>query len=317
MSDIEVYKRALEREKKARKDAELLLDEKSRDLYKTIDDLKHTLTELSETQGRLVHTEKMASIGQMAAGIAHEINTPVGFSLSNVNTLKEYIGSFTKFNSFIKSEIQKHPDLSDLISEKREDLDMDFIEEDVDEIVRDAENGLNRVKSIVANLGKVSRPTDGKLEAADINICLKDSIKMVASQIKDVDLETSFEDISPVMTKESELQQVFINMLVNASHACSDTDRKGFIKVSTMNTTKNDQAFVVVIIQDNGKGIAPGNIKKLFNPFFTTKPVGKGTGLGLSISYGIIEQNGGHIEVNSEEDEWTQFSIFLPAEHVC
>jgi len=285
MSDIEVYKRALLREKQARKDAEKLLDDKTRELYESVIDLQKLVDELSETQNRLVHSEKMASIGQLAAGIAHEINTPVGFSLSNIDTLKGYAQAFSEFNEFINVEARDHHELSHMIEKKREELDMEFIEEDIENIIKDAEKGLNRVKGIVANLGKVSRPSDGRFESADINECLEDSIKMVWSQLKqEIELDKQLGKIPNINCKESELQQVFINMLVNASHACADVDRSGSIKVATTKVKKDDKEFVVVSIQDNGKGIAPDHIKKLFDPFFTTKDVGKGTGLGLSVS---------------------------------
>lgn len=314
MSDIEVYKRALLREKQARKDAERLLDNKTRELYESVIDLQKLVDELSETQTRLVHSEKMASIGQMAAGVAHEINTPVGFSLSNIDTLKEYVGAFSELNEFINLEAKDHHDLFDMIEKKREELDMEFIEEDIEHIIKDAEKGLNRVKGIVANLGKVSRPSDGRFESADINECLEDSIKMVWSQLKqEIKLDKQLGKIPNINCKESELQQVFINMLVNASHACDDNDRTSNIKVTTQKTTKDNKNFVVVSIQDNGKGISSENIKKLFDPFFTTKAVGKGTGLGLSVSYGIIERHGGYIDVDSKEEEGTKFNIYLPA----
>lgn len=309
MSEIEVYQRALSREKKSKQVAEQLLDDKTRELYDSVLTLQNTVDELEETQNRLIHSEKMASIGQLAAGVAHEINNPIGFITSNINTLKDYLADFNQLDQWFQAQQDLPAELAAKFQETRKHLDIDYISEDSGQLIQESINGLERVKSIVANLSRVSRTSDGEFLPTDINHCINESIKTVWNELKyKIELELQLTPDIEIHANEGELQQVLINMLVNASHACPE---QGEICVTSKMANKKGQDYVLITIKDNGNGIEKEHIKKLFDPFFTTKPVGEGTGLGLSVSYGIIEKHQGWIDVESEVGKGTEFFIYL------
>ncbi len=283
-------------------------------LTKNYLELKKTHDELKTAQQQLVQSEKMSSLGQIAAGIAHEINNPIGFVTSNLETLKEYIDvfvqilmSYNKMDAF--SGGKKLDEMNNLLEEIRQlkkSEDFDFMLEDLKQILADSSEGLSRVRDIVANLKTFAHADDGVLEEHDINECLKNSIKVVWNELKyTITLHEEFNEIPHLICNISELSQVFMNMLINAKDACGE---QGEMTVSTQLI----DGFIEIRFADNGEGIPQDKLKKIFDPFFTTKPVGKGTGLGLSISYGIIESHGGGIDVETEEGKGTCFIIKLP-----
>ncbi|WDE10225.1 sensor histidine kinase [Thalassomonas haliotis] len=310
------YQSAYDRERKARLHAESLLDEKTRDLYANVVQLQETIAELSDTQEKLIQSEKMASIGQLAAGVAHEINNPIGFSISNLATLSDCVESFMNLDEFVSAKMATNSDdnFFEQYKNLQEQEDIEFIKEDVKELLSDTINGLDRVKDIVAHLKKVSYQGEMAKELCDINACIEESLKVAGSELKyTMEVEKDLQSIPQVMCHGNELHQVLINMYVNAAHACEDNPQ-GLLKVKTSSKTLRKKDWVVIDITDNGKGISKAIIKKIFDPFYTTKPVGVGTGLGLSISFGIIEKHGGRIDVVSEEGKGTTFSILLPVE---
>ncbi len=277
--------------------------------------LKKSNEDLKTTQNQLFQQEKLASIGQLAAGVAHEINNPVGFCLSNLDTLGAYIDDFSKLADLNQALLEISEDkLSSEVSEQIDKIknhmqqaDMAFILEDIEQLTSDTDEGLKRVKDIVANLKSFARMDDNKTNDVNLNECIENTIKIIWNEIKyTCELKKILVDEEILIDGNStQLGQVFLNMIVNAGHAC---EKNGVIEVST---ALHDQCAVVTI-KDNGKGIPKDVLDKIFDPFFTTKPVGVGTGLGLSISYGIIEQHGGKIEVDSEEGKGTCFMITLP-----
>ena len=312
MSDKDPYKIAYERERFARKHAEKLLDEKSRSLYNSVVDLQSSVHSLEQAQEQLVQSEKMASIGQLAAGVAHEINNPIGFSLSNLTTLSEYIESFIKLDQLVISNLPALAE-SPLVTEYqalRKAEDIDFIVDDLKELLNDTIKGLNRVSSIVANLKKVTHAGELEMEPGDINEIIEESIKVVWSELKyNMEVDKKLTNVPKVICHQGEIHQVLMNLFLNASHACED---KGILTLSTSMKEINNKNWVVIDITDNGKGMSKEVVKKIFDPFFTTKPVGVGTGLGLSVSFGIIEKHKGKIWVASEEGKGTTFTISLP-----
>lgn len=312
----DAYKKAYEREKLARQHAEKLLDEKTRVLYKSNVELETTIETLSLTQEQLVQSEKMASIGQLAAGVAHEINNPIGFSLSNLSTLVDYVESLIIVESFVANEAATKlgNEFFDQYMAKREDEDIEFIRNDVRVLLDDTKEGLRRVSDIVANLKQVSHNGSVEKESCSINNVLDESLKVVWNELKySVDVDKKYSELSDIYCHQNEIHQVLMNMLINAAHACEDVEQ-GLLKLRTSQVEFKGVQYVLIAIEDNGQGMSKEVQKKIFDPFYTTKPVGVGTGLGLSISFGIIDKHGGFIKVRSEEGEGTTFNIFLPCE---
>ena len=269
---------------------------------------------LKENQTQLVHSEKMASLGQLAAGVAHEINNPVGFVTSNLGTLAEYTEVFTRLlDAYQTLTDQLSPDQSaagqDIlhgITEIRETEDLDFIREDIDALVAESLNGMHRVKEIVQGLKSFARVDEAEMQIADVNEGIEATLKVVWNELKyKCKVHTKLKALPQIRCYPGQLNQVFMNLLVNAAHAMEE---RGAITIETEMTDSD----VVIRISDTGVGIPEEHLSKLFNPFFTTKPVGEGTGLGLSISYGIIQKHGGRIEVDSAVGRGTTFTIYLP-----
>lgn len=273
---------------------------------------------LIEAQAQLVQSEKMASLGQLSAGVAHEINNPIAFVISNVSTLNDYISSlkvlFEKYEALMSS-VKKLPDenLQEIINEieaAHEEEDIDYILDDIGDIITETNDGTKRVKDIVEGLKSFSRIDQGELVEADINEGIKQTIKIAWNEIKyHCEVVENLKPLPKIRCLAGQLNQVFMNLIVNGGHAIQE---KGVITIETDVV----DSYISIKISDNGKGIEPEHIEQLFNPFFTTKAVGKGTGLGLSISYGIIKKHKGTITVDSEVGVGTTFHIKLPIEGI-
>ncbi len=312
MPDNNPYKAAYERERLARKKAEKFLDDKTRSLYDNIVQLQTTVRALEETQEQLVQAEKMASIGQLAAGVAHEINNPIGFSLSNLTTLSEYIQSIVKLDDMVINSddtLEKNEFITQY-QNLRKTEDIEFIRDDLQDLLGDTIKGLNRVSAIVSNLKKVTHAGELEMKACQINDIIEESIKVVWNELKyNMTVEKYFAPLPLLACHSGEIHQVLMNLFLNASHAC---DEEGLLIIKTYTKESKGKNWIVIEVSDNGKGMPSEVRKKIFDPFFTTKPVGVGTGLGLSVSFGIIEKHKGTIKVASEEGIGTTFSIHLP-----
>lgn len=263
-------------------------------LARNFHQLERTVKKLKNTQKQLVHSEKMASIGQLAAGIAHEVNNPIGYVKSNLSVLGEYVEIFNK----ALDEAAEHIPADDELS---------FAQEDIGELMASCHEGIERVADIVSGLNSFSRKDDeAKFSAVNLNHVAEESIKIAWNQVKyNSEVVTDFdEDIPAIDGHKGELQQVLINLIVNASHAIEEN---GLITIKTWSDDK-----VHISVNDNGSGMDENTKNKLFEPFFTTKPEGKGTGLGLSISYAIIEKHSGDIAIESTVGEGTQFILSFP-----
>ena len=271
---------------------------------------------LLENQAQLVQSEKMAGIGQIAAGVAHEINNPVGFIKSNLGTLTEYVGVFknhlasyeTLHGAILKrkpldNDIKKY---ADDIEQIREKDDIGFILDDVDKLLAESVEGANRVQDIVEGLNRFARIDKGEIQEADINERIETTLRVVWNELKyKCEVRKNFGVLPLILCCPGQLDQVFMNLIVNASQAISS---RGVITIDTAAT----DTHVVVRISDTGEGIPPENIRKLFDPFFTTKT--RGTGLGLSVSFGIVKSHNGIINVESEAGKGTTFTVRLPIE---
>jgi len=292
--------------KKYQKNLEKLVDE----LAKQNEELEKTLGELKEAHDQLVQSEKMASIGQLSAGVAHEINNPIGFVHSNLGTLGKYLG---KIKNFI-DEVDSHVNNGQLDKETYQKLlkqeKVKFILEDIVEILNESHEGTLRVKTIVKDLKNFSNIDRAQIQETSLEDGLDSTLNIVWNEIKyKAEVIKEYSDTPDVTCNPQQVNQVFLNLLVNAAHAIDKSPGKIIIRTQDL---KN--GFVQIEIEDNGSGIEEDKIKKIFDPFFTTKDIGEGTGLGLSISYRIIKDHGGEIEAFSEIGKGTTFRISLPVE---
>ena len=277
-------------------------------LEETRHELKDAYDELKSTQSQMLQREKMASIGQLAAGVAHEINNPMGFIASNVSSLGRYTKKITEFINFQDEAIlsAELPELAKELNEQRRKLKLDFILEDIDNLIEESLDGADRVKKIVQNLKSFSRVDEAEHKAVNINECLESTLNIVWNELKyKATIIKDYGEIPMTICFPLQLNQVFINLLVNASHAI---EKEGEIKIKTW----NGNGFVNISISDTGSGIAKEQLDKVFEPFFTTKPVGKGTGLGLSIAYDIVKKHNGEITVESRMGKGTTFTVQIP-----
>lgn len=265
---------------------------------------------LEEANSQLLQSEKMASIGQLAAGVAHELNNPIGFVHSNLGTLDGYLHDLmTIIEAYEKISCvpgQLCPQLES-VDRLRKEFDFDYIKSDIYNLLSESKDGISRVRKIVQDLKSFSRVGEMEWQEADLHQGLDSTLNIVWNELKyKCKVVKEYGDIPPIYCLISQLNQVFMNLLVNASHAI---EQQGTI---TIRSRLYDADTVCIEISDTGSGIAPEHLNRIFEPFFTTKPVGKGTGLGLSLSYGIIQRHHGRIEVDSRLGEGTTFRLLLP-----
>jgi two-component system NtrC family sensor kinase len=278
------------------------------DIKKVYEELGEAYDKLKTTHRQLVQQEKMASIGQLAAGVAHEINNPMGFISSNLETLGKYAERLRQFIT-VQDEVLKgvsDPEAKEKLVEARKRLKIDYLLDDIPALVAESNDGAVRVRTIVQNLKGFSRTDLKEMESANLNECLERAISIAWNELKyKVTLEKDFGELPTVNCYPQQLGQVFLNFLVNAAHAI---EQQGVVRV----TTRAEEGYVTIAVSDTGCGIAEENMDRIFEPFFTTKETGTGTGLGLAISYEIVQQHSGTIDVESEVGKGTTFTVHLP-----
>ncbi|GMU43202.1 MAG: histidine kinase [Lysobacterales bacterium] len=278
-------------------------------------ELEQAYRRLEQTQSQLLQSEKMASIGQLAAGVAHEINNPIGYVHSNLGTLQTYVSGLLRLldayqllveglGSAIRGEALAIADIE-------RQIDYTFLREDLPQLLVESREGIERVKKIVLDLRDFSHGGQGEVEQwarADLHRGIESALNIVRNELKyKAVVRKDFGTLPLVECVLSQLNQVFLNLLVNAGQAI-ESDGEIWIR------TRCEGAEVCVQVRDNGIGMPPEVRKRVFDPFYTTKPVGKGTGLGLSLSYGIVKNHHGRIEVDSEPGAGTEFRIYLPVQ---
>ena len=268
--------------------------------------------ELKQTQSQLIQTEKMSSLGQMVAGIAHEINNPVNFIGGNIDYANKYIEDLTDLVTLYQ---EYYPNPPDAILERIEDIELEFLREDLPKTLSSMKMGTDRIREIVVSMRNFSRSDDGKMKSADIHEGIDSTLVILNHRLKQgIQVIKQYGKLPAVECSPAQLNQVFMNVIGNAIDALEevkkgDTGYSPTIWISTEVTADNT---VTVKIRDNGPGIAAGCTQQIFDPFFTTKSIGKGTGLGLAISYQIVAKHQGKIEVNSQIGQGTEFVITLP-----
>jgi two-component system NtrC family sensor kinase len=270
--------------------------------------LNEALAALKRSQAKILHQEKMASIGQLAAGVAHEINNPIGFINSNLATLGKYLSRLTGFLAVQSGCIAAGapPEQVESVRQEQIRLKIDYIVKDLEDLVRESLEGAERVRSIVADLKSFSRLDESEFKQADLNECLRSTINIAWNEIRyKATLKKELGEIPRTRCYPQQMNQVFMNLLVNAAHAI---EQQGVITVRSW----EEDGYVCISVADTGQGIPEANLNRIFEPFFTTKEVGKGTGLGLSITYDIVKKHNGEITVRSEPGKGTVFTVRIP-----
>ncbi|MBU1706740.1 GHKL domain-containing protein [bacterium] len=309
MTDVKIQRDQIVQSSSPDKVGELLRFK--RELESKNHELTEAYHELKRTQEMLLQQEKLASIGQLAAGVAHEINNPIAYIQSNLRTLERYMKDISELFDVLFN-MQKRENNTEIeadwhqVNEQVTSNDFEYILSDIKELIPQSLQGVERVRQIVTDLKSFSRADKAEKAIVDIHECINSALNIVWNEIKyRVTVNRDFSDVPPVECFPQQITQVFVNLLMNAGQAIS---KKGDIRI----TTRYRDEKVVIIVADTGDGISPENLLRIFDPFFTTKPVGKGTGLGLSIVYGIIQRHGGTIQPISTPGKGTEFRIELP-----
>ncbi|MEO7971545.1 MAG: ATP-binding protein [bacterium] len=279
------------------------------DLERRNVELANSKAELERLQAQLVQNEKMASLGQLAAGVAHELNNPAGFIYGNMDILAGYLKNLeVLFDAWDSIKLTSEYSASLAAIETR--INYTTLRRELSMILADCREGAERICEVVKNLRLFSRLDEAEFKSVDINVGITSTLRLLSQyySASSIVLEKHFGDLPLVDCYASQLNQVWMNLLVNAAQAVGDS---GKITIAT----KLEGDDIVVVIADNGVGIAAEHVSKIFDPFFTTKPVGVGTGLGLSTSYGIIEKHCGTISVQSKLDHGTTFTVRIPVRH--
>ena len=272
--------------------------------------VQREVDERKQLESQLVQSEKLASLGQLAAGVAHEINNPIGFISSNLGTLDGYFQQLQEMlDAYGQAEtLIQAGEWAERLQQLRERIELDFLREDIPQLIKESKDGINRVGRIVRDLKDFSR-VDANQEWQWINLQqgIESTLNIVANELKyKADVLKEYQVLPDIECLPSQINQVFMNLIVNASQAIGP--ERGTLTLRTGHAAQS----VWIEVQDTGSGIAPQNLQKIFDPFFTTKPVGQGTGLGLSLSYGIIKKHRGEITVRSEVGVGTTFRVELP-----
>ena len=262
---------------------------------------------LEDAHNQLLQSEKMASIGQLAAGVAHEINNPIGYVNSNLGALQQYVEQLLKLISvYAQHEAELASGSRGEIDALKGEIDLAFLQKDVSDLLTESLQGLQRVKRIVQDLKDFSHVGDSEMQWANLEEGLESTLNVVWNELKyKAEVIKDYGKLPEVECIPSQINQVFMNLLVNAAQSIKE---HGKITLRTRETGE----FACIEIIDTGSGIPPEIIKRIFDPFFTSKPVGAGTGLGLSITHSIIRKHNGMIEVASEVGQGTTFRVFIP-----
>ncbi|MBD2253439.1 sensor histidine kinase [Nostoc parmelioides] len=274
--------------------------------------LQVALNDLANAQVQLIQTEKMSSLGQLVAGIAHEINNPVNFIYGNIHYIYEYTKSFWQLIILYQ---QNYPEPVWEIAAYTEEIDLDFVQDDFEKILASIKTGAERIREIVLSLRNFSRLDEAEIKQVDIHEGIDNTILLLKNRLKgqgkhpDIEVVKKYNNLPLIECYPGQLNQVFMNILTNAIDAAKESVKNPLIRIQT-EAIGNDQ--VMIQISDNGCGMTEEVRNKIFDPFFTTKPIGSGTGLGMSISYQIIDKHGGTLKCVSALNEGTEFIIYIP-----
>ncbi|QNL52058.1 sensor histidine kinase [Olivibacter sp. SDN3] len=288
------------------------------DLEKTNEHLNNAMQNLKQAQAHLVESEKLASLGMLTAGIAHEINNPINFVTSNVGPLKRDVAFLLETIEFFEKTALSSSDIQDKmekISQYKEELEFDYLKEEIQSLLSGIQEGAVRTAEIVRSLRVFSRVDEDDLKLANLNDCIESTLVVLNSMIKDkIIVEKNYGELPYVECFPGKLNQVFLNLITNSVHAIEQKFSASYGGKLLLHT-RADETYTYITIKDNGGGISDDVRDKIFEPFFTTKEIGEGTGLGLAIVLQIISKHHGKITVNSEEGEGCEFLIKIPIAH--
>lgn len=306
------YKKAYLREKSARDQLETLLEDKTRALFIVNQELEEKLETVKNQQITLMQSEKMATLGTLSAGVAHEINNPLAYVTSNIESIKFIKPVMVTLMKAAQQFIDKSISVSQLeaiLLKLNQDNNIDFIVQDIDELIDDTQEGLQRIALIVSNLLDFASQKDNVTTMADITESLNGTLKLLENQLKTCSVELFNDTLPLTLCNLSSMNQVFVNLLLNAKHACDDKHaQQGKITIKLF-TNKNN---IYIEVADNGCGMDTDTLKQIFDPFFTTKPVGQGTGMGMAIVYNVVKEHNGTIEVESEVGKGSLIRCVIP-----
>lgn len=280
------------------------MNEYRQELVTKLGDLEKANTEINDAQTQLIQSAKLAGLGQLVAGVAHELNNPIGFVYSNIQHLREYVNGMTEF---IEEMGKTHPKFQAL----RTKYDYEFISKDLPKLITSCEEGAKRTRDIVTGLRNFSRASDKENKKFSVVDCIDSTLELIQSTQKkaDIHIVKRVDGYVPLIEgNPNQMSQVFMNLFSNAMQAMKSG---GTVSVDV--SFREGNSTVEIRIKDTGEGISEENLSRIFDPFFTTKDIGQGTGLGLSISYGIVKSHGGEISATSELGQGTEFHIVLPA----
>lgn len=322
-TDITSRKHTEELLQQAKVELEDRVQKRTADLTKINQELVVTINELRQTQGQLIQAEKMSSLGQLVAGVAHEINNPVNFIFGNLSHIQRYTESLLNLVYLYE---EQYPAPNPVIQAEVEEIELEFLRDDLGKIVESMKLGTDRIRHIVLSLRNFSRMDESGFKAVDIHEGIDSTLLILEHRIKDkpehpaIKIVRDYGNLPLVECAAGQLNQVFMNILANAIDAIEESNAhltyqeiKNDPSQITISTTMMDSEWLEITIADNGDGISPAIQQQIFNPFFTTKPMGKGTGMGMSISYQIIvEKHHGRLECISAPHQGAKFVIQIP-----
>lgn len=283
-------------------------------LRQTFNELNNAHDDIKQAQNQLVQSEKMASIGQLAAGVAHELNNPVGFIGNNMEIMEQYITGYIEVlrlaaqlkEKVVANDLDGAKAVAEQMAKMEEEINLEYMISDMPKLLEHSRKGVERIRKTATDLRTFSREDNDEMEQVKIEDVLESILSIVHNEVKyKATLEKKYGGTPVIHCNSQRMGQVFINLIINSVHAIEE---KGTIELKTYSAGE----FVGIDIHDTGKGIKPENLNKIFDPFFTTKPAGQGTGLGLSISNEIVKKHGGTITVQSKVGVGTTFTIMLP-----
>lgn len=312
MRDITAQRQFAEDRERHERGLKSLVSQRTAELAHVNEQIRQELHERRRLEEKLVEAQKMEAMGQLSAGIAHEINNPVGFVKVNLDALSRYMQSYQEIlDLYCKIDVDDIPSFHSLmraIQLRKQQIRFERIRSDVDSLIADSRDGLERVIGIVRSLKSFAHPEEAEWKSVDLTECVEDSLRVVWNQIKRFDIQKDYEGVAPVDGWAVQLSQVFVNLLLNAAQAM---EQEGTITIRI----RQKGSHAMVSVSDTGCGIPQENYSRLFDPFFTTKPVGQGTGLGLYISYGIMQKHHGELVFHSEVGKGTTFQVIVPFAH--
>ena len=289
---------------------EHLVDQRTTQFKQASEALQREIDERKQLESQLVQSEKLASLGQLAAGVAHEINNPIGFISSNLGTLEGYFKQLQEMLDAYREaeEAIGSSELLERLRDLRDRVELEFLRDDIPLLIKESKEGISRVGQIVKDLKDFSRvDSNQEWQWANLQQGIESTLNIVANELKyKADVVKDYQDLPDIECLPSQINQVIMNLIVNASQAIGPDRGTLTLRTGLENET------VWIEVADTGAGIPPGSLQKIFDPFFTTKPVGQGTGLGLSLSYGIVKKHRGEISVVSEVGVGSTFRVELP-----